>query len=196
MRKFTKNQVDQWFAKPVNFNRKEFFFLKDILNQYTVKSMVEIGVWKGGLTWFILQNCPDIYKYWAVDAWSYQPSLDSQMDDYYRQLDQSQWNQTALDVYRLMLQHPGRLSVIRLPSADAINLFANQSLDCVFIDGDHSYQGAMTDFEKWIPKVKPKKLICGDDLHRTSVKKAIRNASQSLGLKFITSSGLYWVATV
>jgi len=38
-------------------------------------------------------------------------------------------------------------------------------LDTVFIDGDHSFLGALKDFESWAPKVKPGGLVMIDDVN-------------------------------
>ncbi len=41
--------------------------------------------------------------------------------------------------------------------------FSNESVDCVFIDGDHSYEGAKADINTWVPKVKPGGSLLFDD---------------------------------
>ena len=193
MRHFTKKQVNQWFNKSVIADRKEFFFLKDVLQKYHVCRMAEIGVWKGTLAWFVMQNCPDVSEYWAIDPWRYMPSPDSQMDDYYRQLDIYQWDQAAFDTYCIMQTYPDRLHVIRLPSVEAAPLFIDEYFDCVFIDGDHSFEGMSSDLIAWHPKIKKGKLICGDDIHRKSVKKAIQHIAPLTGFQYIEKSGLYWI---
>lgn len=194
MRRFTKQEVDKWFNKPINKNRKEFFFLQDILEEYKVKRMAEIGVWKGALTRFVMENCPDVSEYWAIDPWRYMSSSDNQMDNYYSQLDSNQWDEAAFDTYCIMQTYPHSLNIIRLSSVKASELFTDEYFDCVFIDGDHSFDGVSADLIAWYPKVKKGKLICGDDIHRKSVRKAIQHATPLTGLKYITKSGLYWIA--
>ena len=196
MRHFTKKQIDKWFNKPSKSNRKEFFFLKDVLQKHKVKSMVEIGVWKGTLTRFIMEWCPDISEYWAIDPWQYIPSSDDQMDDYYRQLSKHQWNQAAFDAYCIMQTYPERVNIIRLPSINAADLFINKYFDCIFIDGDHSYEGCLSDLQTWHSKFKKGGLICGDDIHRKSVKKAIQDITPQINLQYKESYGLYWMATI
>ena len=41
--------------------------------------------------------------------------------------------------------------------------FADASIDSVFIDGDHSYEGCLADLEAWVPKVRPGGRIAGHD---------------------------------
>ena len=51
-------------------------------------------------------------------------------------------------------------------SAKAARAFANESVDLVFVDGDHRYSHAIQDLEAWWPKVKPGGIICGDDFEK------------------------------
>ena len=44
--------------------------------------------------------------------------------------------------------------VIRKPSLDAVDDFADGSLDWVHIDGDHSFDAAVQDIIRWSPKVR------------------------------------------
>jgi len=195
-RQFTKETVNEYFEKPPNYNRNEFRYLKEILEKYDVRRMVEIGVFKGALTKFIMDNCQDISSYYAIDPWRYSKSSDAKMNNYYAQLDNSQWDQAAIDVYQIMQEYPDRLSVIRLLSIDAMSLFPNEFFDCVFIDADHSYEGALQDILIWSPKVKKRKLICGDDIDRMSVRNAVRVATKKAGIKYIERYKGYWIATV
>lgn len=48
-------------------------------------------------------------------------------------------------------------------SVKAAEKFDNNSLDFVYIDGDHSYKAVMQDIKTWIKKVKPGGILAGDD---------------------------------
>jgi len=56
-----------------------------------------------------------------------------------------------------------RRAIIVARSALAHRLIEDESLDFVFIDGNHSYRGAMQDLEHYVPKVKKEGLILLDD---------------------------------
>jgi len=49
-------------------------------------------------------------------------------------------------------------------SAKISELYADDSLDFVFIDGDHTYNGVKRDIISWFRKVKPGGYLCGNDI--------------------------------
>lgn len=53
-------------------------------------------------------------------------------------------------------------------SVKASKRFENNSLDFVYIDGDHSYEAVLQDIITWITKVKPGGILAGDDYMRSS----------------------------
>jgi hypothetical protein len=62
---------------------------------------------------------------------------------------------------------------IKLSSREAYKLFEDESLDFLFIDADHSYEGVMEDIKFWHPKVKRGCTIAGHDYDWTGVKAAV-----------------------
>lgn len=57
----------------------------------------------------------------------------------------------------------------RGPSVDMAMLLPDHSLDLVFIDADHSYEGVCQDLLAWAPKVKPGGLLGGHDYDRPEI---------------------------
>lgn len=51
----------------------------------------------------------------------------------------------------------------RMISMDAVELFSDNSLDFVFIDGNHSYSYVLEDITEWTKKVKPGGIVAGHD---------------------------------
>ncbi len=58
-------------------------------------------------------------------------------------------------------------------SWDAANTFNINSIDCIHIDGDHSYSGVKQDMNLYFSKIKNGGMIINDDYHWGGVKKAI-----------------------
>ncbi len=48
-------------------------------------------------------------------------------------------------------------------SVEAAKLVEDESLDWVYIDGDHSYAGVKADYEAWFPKVRKGGIVSGHD---------------------------------
>ena len=64
--------------------------------------------------------------------------------------------------------------------------FADESLDFIYIDGDHSYKAVKADFEAWWPKIRPGGYVFGDDYGSkgsSGVKPAIDQFARKVGVK-------------
>jgi uncharacterized Rossmann fold enzyme len=64
-----------------------------------------------------------------------------------------------------------RAMILRMESAQAAMQVADASLDAVFIDADHSYEGCIRDITLWAPKVKPGGWLSGHDYENTAFEK-------------------------
>jgi predicted O-methyltransferase YrrM len=77
------------------------------------------------------------------------------------------------------LDHCGLYPFVRpliLPSIVAAELFADGTVDFIFIDANHNEAAVLADLEAWFPKLKPNGLIAGHDYVRdpySSVVKAV-----------------------
>lgn len=58
------------------------------------------------------------------------------------------------------------------------------SLDCVFVDADHSYPAVLNDLRFWWSKVRPGGQLLGDDYWMTSVAKAVEEFAAEKGLAY------------
>jgi len=69
-------------------------------------------------------------------------------------------------------------------SVQASKDFKNNSLDFVYIDGDHSYEMVKKDILSWTPKVKKGGLVIGHDYDLEAVKKAVDEYCEENKLEF------------
>ena len=60
--------------------------------------------------------------------------------------------------------------LVRRTSMDALDQFYNNSLDFVFIDGNHDYDHVLEDIDGWTDKVKPGGVIAGHDYRQDSTR--------------------------
>lgn len=80
---------------------------------------------------------------------------------------------------------------LRMMSADASQLFGDQSIDFCFIDGDHTYEAVSEDIRKWYPKLRVGSMIGGHDYinaEHPGVKQAV---DEFFGEK-VQVSGISW----
>lgn len=55
------------------------------------------------------------------------------------------------------------INPVRMKSVDAAKLYADQSIDVVWIDASHNYQDVLDDMNAWYPKVKIGGMLAGHD---------------------------------
>jgi Methyltransferase domain len=126
----------------------------------------EVGTWRGDFAATILASRAPTQLY-LVDPWEHRE------EDTYAQASfggNAQGGQTALDaihdsvVARFRAEiDAGRVIVRRQRSVPAAAAFAEASLDWVYIDADHSYEGVKGDLESYYRTVKPGGFLAGDD---------------------------------
>ena len=77
--------------------------------------------------------------------------------------------------YQTMLlnlkDHSNRYEIIRQYSTNAHSNFSKNSLDFIYVDGNHSYEGVKSDLELFYPKLKYGGVMMGDDYHQNDLEK-------------------------
>jgi predicted O-methyltransferase YrrM len=72
-----------------------------------------------------------------------------------------------------------------MDSLEASKLYANKSLDFVFIDASHEYEDIKNDIIHWLPKVKIGGILAGHDMVWPGVARAV---SELIPNHYLTSS--------
>ncbi len=123
----------------------------------------EIGVFTGALSCQLLTR-PDLALY-LVDSWTTveQASDYAQSGDFHAGLSQADQDGYFASTLRAVAPFGPRAKVLRMDSKEAANCVPDHSLDFVFIDADHSYEGCKADIQAWLPKLKPNGFISGHD---------------------------------
>jgi predicted O-methyltransferase YrrM len=149
-----------------------------------VEKMVEIGSYQGESTTLFAHmfNPKELY---AVD-----PFLNG-----YDEFDGSSTGDftNVIHNFNLRINQFSCIKHIKTLSYEAVDQFENDSLDFVYIDGDHTYEGVNKDITMYLPKIKVGGFIAGHDLGRESVTKALRNQLGEVDARFEDSS---WVVQV
>jgi len=176
-----------------NWKNLYYDVLPKVINENQFITILEVGVAFGGHAKAILSQTA-VEHYYGVDP--YQANYDT--DDsfckdvarYSREAAQKNFDALYNWVKTVQLQpFQGRFDLVRLPSVKAATQFDNESIDCIFIDGDHRYQPALDDLNAWYPIVKQGGILLGDDYWMKPVADAVNDfcRQNQLSLFFFTS---------
>ena len=129
--------------------------IRKLIQTHNVKTVVEIGSWKGLSTSHIAKMLPAKGKVYAVDSWIGFPS------QYYSKYDTSTIYQQFLS--NMIHQNLTDIVVpIRLESLEAAKTCV-VSPDLIYLDANHEYDAVYADLTAWFPFVKERGILCGDD---------------------------------
>jgi len=115
----------------------------------------EIGVAKGRFAQILCQRVPNL-KLYGIDVWKV-------YDGY---IDTEKTEQKVLDdiyAYARKLLMPYNVQIVNEWSMKAVRRFADESLDFVYIDCNHSYEYVKEDIREWSKKVHKGGIVAGHD---------------------------------
>ena len=141
-------------------------------------SVLEVGSWKGRSTHALLSGCKGAVC--AVDHWQGSPSERRTVHA----------EAATSDVYAEFMRNVGQfenLYVLRMDSVSAADKVKDASVEMIFIDGDHSYEGCLADIRAWLPKATT--LLCGHDRGQEGVPQALKES----GLAWKPGPGTLWI---
>lgn len=124
----------------------------------------EIGVLKGATARRVLAERP-LCTHIMVDPWT-APEEDSRWKKapgLTQHKSQEEFDRCYATVKALADSYGERAVVMREYSVEAAEKINDGSLDYVFIDAEHTYEGVMEDVNAWLPKVKKGGWIGGHD---------------------------------
>lgn len=150
---FAKYQVDKNMACPAYLNISRWKEWPLLLKELGVKTAVEIGVYKGQFSECLKTSIPDLDLI-GVDAWKVYKG--------YKDYGVTDLETEAYNCARVRAEKHG-FRLMQAWSVDAAREFADESLDFVFIDGNHDFQHVVEDLAAWAPKVKKGGIVAGHD---------------------------------
>ena len=123
----------------------------------------EIGVFAGELSRALLMGCEDL-SLLMIDSWEgHGAAYRDGSGDFHAGLPQIAQDDFYCRAQKRVTFAGKRATIMRERSDAAVFRFANHSLDFVFIDADHSYDGCRADIYDWRRKIKPGGWLCGHD---------------------------------
>lgn len=148
-----KYNVTTWEqGTPVYLDIGRFKDVPRLFAELGFKTGVEVGVHEGSYSKWLLRYCPGL-KLTGVDLWeSYPGYKDFQPNNL------SEAHQKAIDNVKGY-----DCTFIQDWSHNAADQFEDESLDFVFIDGNHMYEWVVMDIANWSKKVRPGGIVYGHD---------------------------------
>jgi len=144
-----------------NFGRNQ---MAELFCELNFKVGLELGVESGAFSNIICKANPGV-KLYCVDAWvSY--------GEYRHYVSQETIDAFYENAKKTLA--PYNTKLIKGLSMDVVETFVDESLDFVFIDGNHTYDFVTQDVTEWSKKVRPGGIVSGHDY--------IRKASQNNGV--------------
>lgn len=141
---------------------------------------VEIGVAEGWYSDQIMQ-LGKVDEMYGVDP--YTPHQGYR--DYTRE---TTYNRLKTNAHNRLDKYPNYYFLEQF-STRAADSFDNDSLDFVYIDGDHSYESVTQDIKTWMKKLKPGGIIAGDDYIRSDRDKRFYDVIRSVD-EYVETNGI------
>jgi hypothetical protein len=148
---------------------KRFGWLIDVIRARGYNIGAEIGVHKGNTTHKVLQGCKRLQLI-AVDKWE-DITPDSSGEKIGCEADDMSEMKRIFD--KRTKDFKDRLTVLHGDSVEMASKVEDNSLDFVFIDGDHRYESVKADIRAWAPKLRPGGMLSGHDIDYPSVLRAV-----------------------
>lgn len=133
----------------------------EMFRECDFKVGAEIGTDTGLYAREICEKVPGV-KLFCIDPWLAYTEADVVKDQ-----------DTADQLYQDTIKRlsPYDCEILRKTSMEAVKDFQDNSLDFVFIDGNHEYSFVLEDIQEWTKKVKPGGIVYGHDYTPSTEKK-------------------------
>ncbi len=186
-------------AKFPHYHRDKRRALHSLYAPLNPKLGAEIGVWKGNTSKSLLTRFPNLTLY-MIDRWVPPPKGDSWLttSDRFHKHSAHEFNEARISAQSNTGKFLGRGIMFKLSSLEASKSIYDDSLDFVFIDGDHSSVGTFVDINAWYDKVKSGGIISGHDYGEGhdlgyGVAEAVKNFFGTEGYEVLTDTFIWHV---
>lgn len=151
-----------WRGPPSYWERK-IYNRTDIEDQKALRQLVqgkklivEVGTFVGGTAETMLGTMDEDAHLVTMDPYQEMPYVN--FIEFVR-------SEVIMSATSRLAKYGDRVSHIIGDSRRVAPLFRDDSIDMVFIDGDHRYEAVSADIHAWAPKVRPSGVIAGHDFN-------------------------------
>ena len=150
-----KFELDAKQASPITLPMSKYTGLPNLFTELGFRVGAEIGVNKGRFSKWICHQMRRVKpKLFLIDPYkSYK--------EYSEYLDQNEMDAIYAAAQVRLAKY--NCEFVKKMSMEAVKNFNDNSLDFVYIDGNHDYQYVVNDIAEWSKKVKPGGIVSGHD---------------------------------
>lgn len=164
-----------------------------VINDNNYKTVAEVGVGFGTHAKYVLKTT-SVDKLYLVDPTRYYPNdgFPEIIMKCEPEVPDNHFNELYDLVKNELTPWEDRYTWFRVPSLEVTNdQIADASLDCVFIDADHSYDAVKSDLSFWWNKIRVGGRMLGDDYWMDTVSKAVGDFAKDINVtpEFLTVEG-------
>jgi cephalosporin hydroxylase len=180
-----KNQVLQHQSKIDGWcNQQKATGMMDLIYEVKPELCVEVGVFGGSSIYPTASALKFLGQgiVCAIDPWRHEDCLEGYDAN---DVNYQWWSKVDLEaIYQGFLRVLNRFHlqpychVMRMTGLEALNTFADGSIDILHIDGNHTKDSALSDAEMYLPKVKQGGYIWFDDVNWASTAQACQFLKQ------------------
>jgi hypothetical protein len=142
---------------PIEIHKSRWTEFPILLKELGYKVGVEVGVLKGEYTKVL---CKAGFEMFGIDPWVDYPT--------YRDYEGQNFDNFESEARRNV--EGFNCNLIKGWSSDVVHDFADESLDFVFIDGNHALEYVIEDLANWSKKVRKGGIVAGHDYFRANGK--------------------------
>lgn len=150
-----KFDIDSEAKSPVSLQYKRDELAK-LFKELNFKSGAEIGVARGKFSAMVCEMNPNL-KLYSIDPWIVYDGYDEKHSK-----DENNFRYNYIRASRLLRSFKN-CKIIKKLSMDAVKDFTPESLDFVYIDGNHAYKYVLEDITEWAKIVRKGGIISGHD---------------------------------
>ena len=130
--------------------------LSSLSSEKEIINGIELGCGDGDTTLHLLSNLPNLTLY-GIDPYT-------GYDDFNGHNPKEMLEQNLVNTLQKIDSYKDRFILYRDISDNVVDKFEDESLDFIFIDGQHSYEQVLKDCQNYFPKIKKGGLFSGHDL--------------------------------
>ncbi len=124
-------------------------------------TMVEIGSYSGESSQVFVEETKFLY---CIDPWKNGYDPEDEASEIQPMSEIEQIFNTRMQTYQNYMK-------LKTTSIQASTTFDNESLDFIYIDGNHTLEAIKNDITHWLPKIKPNGVIGGHDYNINPINK-------------------------